>query len=183
MPSAASDFLRTFIGARISQLVRYSWWPAMEVALNCNVEDEQAFSLTAGPVAIHFEDGRILGMASDPSLNSVIVWDERRPAADRLGPPLDEDSELFPILASDERFSTKEWSRLAGLTLSALSVLKRKTMTAKQSTRPSEVGLRLTLDGGLSLIASHGLLDDSDDFLVLLGSDFVAAEFDEVALG
>ncbi|WP_426399132.1 hypothetical protein ACN9M1_22885 [Ralstonia sp. R-29] len=155
----------------------------MDAALNCNVEDEQAFSLTAGPLAIHFEDGRIVGMASEPALNSVIVWDERRPETDRLGPPLDKDSELFPILASDERFSTKEWSKLAGLTLSALSILKRKTMNAKQSTRPSEVGLRLMLDGGVSLIASHGLLDGSDDFSVLLGSDLITAELDEFALG
>ncbi|CAJ0696116.1 hypothetical protein LMG18091_02227 [Ralstonia wenshanensis] len=155
----------------------------MEVGLNCNIEDEQAFSLTAGPLAIHFEDGRVMGVASDPSLNSIIVWDERRPDTDRLGPPLDKDSELFPILASDERFSTKEWSQLAGLTLSTLSILKSKRMNAKQRTRPSEVGLRLTLDGGLSLIASHCLLDAPDDFSVIQGSDLIADEFDEFALG
>jgi len=38
------------------------------------------------------------------------------------------------------------------------------------------------LDGGLSLIASHGLHDNSDDFRVLQDSDFIAAEFDEFVL-
>lgn len=167
-PSSASfDLLNTLIGVKIIDLVRYSWWPSDEVAAECDIREDQAFSLTAGPLGIVFENGRILGLASDPAMNSVVVWDEgaRRSISSNIA--LDQDDELFPISAKDEVYSTPFWKQVIGSTVAQLTILKRSTMSAKESELPSELGLRFQMRNGLVFIASHGLHNGSDDFSVL----------------
>ncbi|MBN3816362.1 hypothetical protein G3N57_06895 [Paraburkholderia sp. Se-20369] len=165
-PSLAVDFLRCFIGKRVVSLVRYSWWPAEEVAGECGIKNSDAFSLTAGPLVICFDGGGILGVASSPELNSVVVWDEggRRSGQNRNG--LDKDGELFPISGVGS-YASEYWGGLINRPLSKVVVLKRENMNAKKQGLPSEVGLRFMFEGGESFIASHGLHDDSDDFSVL----------------
>ncbi|CAJ0822899.1 hypothetical protein [Ralstonia flaminis] len=176
VPSAASELLRSFIGKKVARLVRYSWWPANEVGSECGIEDKKAFSRTAGPLAVYFEGGGALGVASDPALNSIIVWDEGKRGAGYGAPPLDTDNELFAIYESGP-FSDIYWRQFVGLALSEFVILKRVIMNPKEESRPSEVGLRFGFDGGASFIASHGLLDNSDDFVVL-----EANEADEIKL-
>lgn len=182
VPSKASDFLRSFLGKRVARLVRYSWWPEEEIGSRCGICDDQAFSLTAGPLAVYFEDGRVIGLASDPALNSVIVWDETARNATDSSCPLDKDDKLFAISDSGP-FARGVWRNFTGLSLDGLTILRRAVMSSKEQGRPSEVGLRFKFDGNASFIASHGLHDNSDDFSVLEESQLKKNELEEVSIG
>ncbi|AXV78505.1 hypothetical protein CJO79_07410 [Ralstonia solanacearum] len=181
VPSKASEFLRRFTGKKVARLVRYSWWPAEEVGTQCGIRDEQAFSLTAGPLVVHFEDGAILGLASDSSLNSVIVWDETARRAGHGSSSLDTDDELFAISESGP-FAGGCWRQFVGLSLNGFTILRRATVSSKEGERPSEVGLRFKFDGGASFVASHGLHDNSDDFSVLEESQLLEVALKEIPI-
>jgi hypothetical protein len=181
-PTMALGFLRSFMGKKISLLIRYSWWPGEDVPDQCGISDDLAFSLTAGPLAIHFEDGSILGAASDPSLNSIIVWDEAARYSDRALVPLENDDEFFPIQGTGP-FATSYWKQFIGQALSGLTLLKRETVKSKEMERPSEVGLQLHFENGKSFILSHGLHDNSDDFSVLDEPQIPAIDLMETTLG
>lgn len=181
VPSGASEFLRSLIGKRIARLVRYSWWPAEDVAIQCGISDQQAFSLTAGPLAVYFEDGAILGVASDSALNSVTVWDEASRRASSDYPSLDEDDELFPIFESGS-FAGGGWPKFVGLSLNGFTILKRVEMNAKQRERPSEVGLRFNFEGDANFVASHGLSNSPDDFSVLEEYQLPEIELEEIPI-
>lgn len=175
VPSEANDFLRRLTGKQVIKLVRYSWWPGCEVAAQCGVEDQMAFSLTAGPLAIYFEGGEIIGLSSDPSLNSIIIWDEAARGESQVNNLLEGDDELFPISESG-KFSTVFWAKIVGCRLIGVTILKRTDMTAKEQQRPSEVGLRFNFSRGKSFVVSHGLHDNSDDFSVLEESQLAVVE-------
>lgn len=181
-PSLALGFLSALVGIRIVDLVRYSWWPVEDVASECNISDEQAFALTAGPLGIVFENGEILGLASDPSMNSVMVWNEGGRYISSPGATLEQDGELFPISAQDQEYAAPFWKKVIGATVVQLEVLKPKVMSIKKRELPSEVGLRFQLQNGLSFVASHGLHDGSDDFSVLEESQIVPMEFEELVM-
>lgn len=166
-PLMAADYLKSFVGLRATRLVRYSWWPAEEAAVECNVDRSAVFSLTAGPLSVQFESGEIMGVASDPAINSVIVWDESARCHASLFSTLDQDEELFPISAQDELYASAFWREIVGSVLIELTVLKKRVMSAKEEGVPSELGLRFVFQNGKSFIASHGLHDGSDDFSVL----------------
>ncbi len=181
IPSMTIELLRRLTGKRVSKLVRYSWWPASEVSAQCGIEEELAFSLTAGPLAIYFEDGVILGFSSDPSLNSVIVWDEAARVVGQGPASLDSDEELFAISESG-RLSTVFWKRLIRCCVSNVTILKRVRMNAVESQCPSEVGLRFSFSGGKSFVVSHGLHDNSDDFSVLEETQLKGVELEEISI-
>ncbi|HEX7642968.1 MAG TPA: hypothetical protein VF472_12245 [Burkholderiaceae bacterium] len=181
VPSKSIDLLRSYVGKRILRLVRYSWWPAEEVASHCGTRDEQAFSLTAGPLAIYFEGGAILGLTSDPSRASVIVWDEAAQKASDGASALDQDKELCAI-ADSGRFAARGWRHFNGRTLSELAILKRAGKNAKEEARPREVGLRFRCDDGTSFVASHGLHDGTDDFSVLEESQLIDVKLEEIPI-
>ncbi|MBB5020657.1 hypothetical protein HNQ59_003982 [Chitinivorax tropicus] len=181
-PSTSSDFLNALIGVRIIDLVRYSWWPAGTVAAECGIGDAQAFGLTAGPLSIVFENGQILGLASDPTINSVVIWDESARRSTLSSIALNQDDELFPIFAQNEVYATPFWKQVVGNTLTQLTILKRKTMSAKEGELPSELGLRFRMQNGLSFVASHGLHNGSDDFSVLEESQLAPMELVELMM-
>ncbi|MFQ6311068.1 hypothetical protein [Lysobacter capsici] len=174
--SLSSDCLRTFVGNRIVNMIRYSWWPKGDVSAECDVEAQQAFSLTAGPLLIIFEDGRRLCVASDPSSNSVLVWLEANPGdvysgvvPEFSGRLLEDDPELFPIPANDGKYAAPFWADICGARLAKLTIIKQRAefLNAKEAARPSERGLCFILEDGTRFIASHGLHDESDDFSVI----------------
>lgn len=166
-PSLSREILGRFIGMRVARLVRYSWWKKENVSSECGVANEQAFSLTAGPLAVVFEDGSTLGVASDPSLNSVIVWVDRFGSETKMSPALDEDTELFPIDSIDEIYAEPFWKHFKNTTLTDFSILKKKSMSAGERELPSELGLHFHFDGNEGFVAAHGLHNGSDDFSVL----------------
>jgi len=166
IPTKSIDLLRTCLGKRILRLVRYSWWPAEQVASHGDTRDDQAFSLTAGPLAICFEGGAILGLGSDSPLVSVVVWDEASMKKHDESSAMDQDEELFPI-ADSGRFAGAGWQHFAGQVLKEVIVLERAPKNAKEESRSRETGLRFRCEDGSSFVASHGLHDGSDDFSVL----------------
>lgn len=171
-PSASQDLLRQFLGKTVTGLVRYSWWKKEDTPteVNINTSREQSFSLTSGPLAVVFEDGSTLGIASDPSINSVIVWLDRAAGQSDTTQTLIEDAELFPINANDETYSEPFWNKFAEHTLTGFSVLKRTDMNSKQECLPSEVGLCFFFGENERFIASHCLHNGPSDFAVLADS-------------
>lgn len=169
-PSAASDYLKSCLGLQIKEIVRFSWWPAADVYDEVGGIGSSAFAATAGPLAIHFVGGTVVGVASDPAQNSVVVWNEAGRTSTIFENSLERDGELFGISASDERYSSCFWRTIPGRKLVALNIFKRRMMNAKGSNLPSEVGLQFVFDDGESFLASHGLPDGSDDFSILEGS-------------
>ncbi|MFC3399953.1 hypothetical protein [Ralstonia solanacearum] len=121
----------------------------------------------------------VIGLASDPASNSVVVWDEGGRYNSRAWTPLDRDGELFSIDGMSRRFATAYWGQLIGLTVTGMTILKKAQMSAKERTRPSELGLRMRFGDGSTLIASHGLHNGSDDFSVLEESDLGSIELHE----
>lgn len=181
VPSAAAEMLRSLIGKRLVGLARYSWWPGFEVGQQCGVVPSAAFSMTGGPLAMTFENGQAIGLASEPSLASVIVWLDRGVGGRAIREPtLDQDSELFPIDARDAEFSQPHWATLINTRLGGISVLKRRPFNALHVDLPCEVGLCLQFDGGQELLAVHGLHDDSDDFAVVIREQIVPALIPEL---
>lgn len=174
-PSVSKKILRELIGKKVTGLVRYSWWKKGEVANECHISKEQAFALTAGPLTVTFEDGSVLGVASDPSTNSVIVWLDNAHNLVDTDQPLCEDPDLFPILANDKIYSEPQWGKFIGCTLTRFSILKNTNMTAGEAAVPSELGLCFYFKDTEHFIASHGLHDGSDDFSVLLDAQINSA--------
>ncbi|MFT5533283.1 MAG: hypothetical protein ACI802_001515 [Candidatus Paceibacteria bacterium] len=167
-PSISKNILRQLIGKKVTGLVRYSWWEKGDVANECHIPKEQTFSLTAGPLAVVFEDGSVLGVASDPSMNSVIVWLDHACDQIDINQPLCEDPDLFPILANDKIYSGLAWEKFIGNTITKFSILKNTEMSAGEAAVPSELGLCFYFDSDVHFIGSHGLHNGSDDFSVLL---------------
>ncbi|MDY7574618.1 hypothetical protein [Actimicrobium sp. CCI2.3] len=167
-PSISKHILHQLIGKKVTGLVRYSWWAKEEVTNECHIRKEQTFALTAGSLAVIFEDGNVLGVASDPSMNSVIVWLDHACNQVDINPPLCDDPDLFPILATDKIYSEPVWEKFIGSTLTAFSILKNKEMSAGEAAVPSELGLCFYFNNNECFIASHGLHDGSDDFSVLM---------------
>jgi hypothetical protein len=173
-PSRFSEELKKFVGKRVNKIVRYSWWPKQDISGECGIEREFSFSLTAGPLEVIFDDDSSIGIASDPSLNSVIAWNERAPGGSAcVSSPLAEDVELYPVNSDDEVYAGRFWREFINKKLIGFSILKKQRMSFLENELPSELGLCFIFEGNLRFIASHGLHDGSDDFSVLL-SDQVA---------
>lgn len=161
IPSNCSKILQTLIGRRIGGATRYSWWPAEENEKECGVKGEDTFSFTAGPVALEFDTGVMLGIASDPSKNSLCVWIEKDGHGEILrSEPLEADADLHPISASDLKFASNFWRSAVGSEVSAVSILIMKPRSPLYEDLPNEVGLCFSLDSGLKVVAVHGLHDD-----------------------
>ena len=101
-PLSVAPLLKQLVGTRVTSLVHYSWWPKEEVPRECECAKNASFSVTAGPLAVGFEDGTLLGVGDQDGLNSVTVWLVRwRGKVVRSPPTMDEDPDLFPIDARE----------------------------------------------------------------------------------
>lgn len=166
-PSSSAGLLQGITGKRVAGLVRYSWWPKEEVASECGTATDSAFSLTYGPLGIEFEDGTVLGVAEQPSLNSVVVWLDRTGDTPNRRPTMAEDSELYPIDAKDQQFSKKALGDFVGATLASLIVLKPRSMNALLNELPSEIGLCFVFEDGRKFVAASGIHQVGGDFAVI----------------
>ncbi len=168
IPSRFAHVLRALVGHRISGATRYSWWAPEETEQECGVKGQEVFSLTAGPVAIAFDTGLTLGIASEPSANSVCVWIEQDEAGQSArDEPLALDTDLHPVQASDTTYADDFWRTVIGSRVTAVSVLVRRPATARLAELPNEVGLCFVMESGAKVVAAHGLHDDSDDFSMI----------------
>jgi hypothetical protein len=162
LPSNLSALLRSLVGLRLVEATRFSWWPPDEAQKECSLASEDVFSLTAGPVTLTFDSGVVVGIASNPSTNSVSVWLERDKEE-----PLSTDEELYPVSATDSKFASTFWHQVIGARVDAVSIFVQEPRTVSYQHLPNEVGLCLTLDSGARVVAAHGLHDDSDDFSII----------------
>lgn len=174
-PSISKDLLIKFIGKRVIDLIRYSWWKKEQVPIECHIKKEHSFSLTAGPLTIVFEDGSALGIASDPEINSVIVWLDHANGQVGTTQALSDDPELFPIRASDNIYSEPSWEKFYEHNITGFSIIKSKFMSVGEATLPSELGLCIYFNNNEYFIASHGLHNGTDDFSVLIDSQISPA--------
>lgn len=67
------------------------------------IEADEVFSLTAGPLLLYLDSGFVIGSASDPSRNSVTIWIEKDEHGNISDEPVELDAELYPIDARDKR--------------------------------------------------------------------------------
>ena len=169
--SNKTDILNNLIGKTVTGFIRYSWWNAEESFAECNFlevlsEKKDVFSLTAGPAYIEFGSELAIGVSSNPSLNSVIMWLEFSKEYQKSELMCD-DHELFPIDASDPEYSDIFFKEIIGEKLLKFEIIKREPKNVLFCELPREVALVLTFSNGSKLVLSHGLHDNSDDFSVL----------------
>lgn len=179
VPSRNLELLTSLVGATLTRLTRYSWWPTEESDREENVSPADVFSLTAGPVLLGFDTGLILCFGSQPSLISVTMWKDD--AGCTSG-----DLELHAIDAGDPQHSRALFAQMVGRKVTRITLLKRAPKNAKWEERPREVGLIIRFDGANDLVLAHGLHDDSDDFAVLVREqvkESLWSEMSEVDIG
>lgn len=124
---------------------------------------------------MEFDNGRIIAFASDPSINSVIVWLDTDKKEDPSEiPSLAADNELFAISSSDSTYADSLWTKFTGLLLEKVGILRSNVQNSAERELPSEIGLCFEFENEHKFIASHGLHDNSDDFSVL-SEDQIAA--------
>ena len=149
-----------FEGRRVTRLTRHSWWSVDKATSECSIRAPQVFSLTCGPLELEFDGCKSLMIASDPSVNGIVVWD-------KLVPDVTEDEVGYLLPAEDKHGSESRWAILRNRPIRFIEILKPLRQTPKQATRPSEVGVIFWFHYGRHIVASHGLHDGSDDFSVL----------------
>ncbi|UOF16082.1 hypothetical protein IEQ11_05345 [Lysobacter capsici] len=167
IPTAARAMLSGFTGRKVVRMLRYSLWPLEEAAAEAEIDEVSLFSLCSGPMAIYFDNGSVLGLASDSEENSVVVRIERSAEGVLDEYALEHDSDIFSIDSTDARFSTPFWSSLNGLKLTRFELIRSSALNAVEQLRPSELGLCFVFENDQRFIASHGLHDGTDDFSVL----------------
>ncbi|PSJ59038.1 hypothetical protein C7J99_31960 [Brevibacillus brevis] len=136
----------------------------------CEIAQDEVFSLTAGPLLLYFESGLVIGAASDPSRNSVILWVEKDDTGYIKDESIENDTDLYPIDAEDKIYSSPYWGQIVGQNIKEINIIKRDPQNALFEELPNEVGLEIVMENDMKFILSHGLHDDSDDFSVLTTS-------------
>ena len=165
-PTRKIDLLLKVKDLVLVDMIRYSWWNLSDSVKECNINENEVFSFTSGPLALCFSSGIILGAASDPSMNSVVIWqDELEDGSSLIEKPMKKDSEIFPIPVNKD---DKKWKSILKEKVSSFTVIKSKPDNPKLIDLPNEVGLIVSFENGDELVLSHGLHEVySDDFSVI----------------
>lgn len=143
-PLQSVPLLRSFLGGELISFTRYSLFSKEEAAVEIGKPSSRVFEGTEGPVGLKFEGLGTLGIGEDDSLNSAIVWLDRGRDGKPHFTPMDEDeSNFFPIEASDAVFSAAQWSDFIGDRLIGMSVIKENPINPRLESRPCEVALCL----------------------------------------
>ncbi|BFH64639.1 MULTISPECIES: hypothetical protein [Paenibacillaceae] len=170
IPSDRIKLLQIIKNEKLSKLIRFSWWESEESMEQCEIAQDEVFSLTAGPLLLYFESGLVIGAASDPSRNSVILWVEKDDTGYIKDESIENDTDLYPIDAEDKIYSSPYWGQIVGQNIKEINIIKRDPQNALFEELPNEVGLEIVMENDMKFILSHGLHDDSDDFSVLTTS-------------
>ncbi|GIO86795.1 hypothetical protein J25TS5_37270 [Paenibacillus faecis] len=170
IPSDRIKLLQIIKNNKLNKLVRYSWWEGKEAMEQCEIAQNEVFSLTAGPLLLYFQSGLVVGAASDPSRNSVIIWVEKDDTGYVKSEPVENDTDLYPIDAEDKTYSSPYWIQIVGQSIKEINIIKRDPYNALFEELPNEVGLEIVMENDMKFILSHGLHNDSDDFSVITAS-------------
>ncbi|CAI8891029.1 hypothetical protein EMIT07CA2_30302 [Brevibacillus sp. IT-7CA2] len=170
IPSDRIKLLQIMKNKKLNKLVRYSWWESEEAMEQCEIAQNEVFSLTAGPLLLYFELGLVVGAASDPSRSSVIIWVEKDDTGYIKNDSVENDTDLYPINAEDNIYSSPYWIQIVGQDIKEINIIKRDPYNALFEELPNEVGLEIVMENDMKFILSHGLHNDSDDFSVITTS-------------
>ena len=175
-PTEHNDFLKSFLGKRITRLIRYSWWPAEKSGKDRLIDDKDVFSLTEGPLGICFEGGEVIGLGDDSGRRSVTVWNENDYEDRGYDAKLEDDSELFAVSADDPKFSTPFWKSFIGKKLTRLDVMKNKEEEERRPWLPGERALRFTFEDGSEFYVTYNLHQGRAEFTVIEKSQMIPIE-------
>jgi hypothetical protein len=112
------------------------------------------------------ESGEIVGVSSDESKNSVVIWLERDIGGNVHEEDIENDDELFPISNDDKKYSKGVWSNVSGKKVKNIVLIKRSPQNVNYEELPNEVGLKITIDSGDELVLTHQLCAKASNFSV-----------------
>jgi len=170
LPSENRKLFQMVKNQTLSKMIRFSWWESHEAMVQCGITEGDVFSLTAGPVLMYFHSGLVIGAASDPAQNSVLIWVERNDTDYVSDDPIETDTDLFSINALDKQYSSSYWRQIVGHRIEEISIIKSIPQNALLAELANEVGVEFVMDNGNKFIMSHGLHNSSDDFSVITES-------------
>jgi hypothetical protein len=166
VPTSAQEVLDILKKSPILKAVRFSWWPAEDSAEECDIEDSEVFSFTEGPLLVYLGSGEIVGVSSDESKNSIVIWLERDIGGNVHEEDIENDDELFPISNDDKKYSKGVWNNVSGKKVKNIVLIKRSPQNVNYEELPNEVGLIITMDSGDELVLTHQLCAKVSNFSV-----------------
>ena len=166
VPSLALDVLDILKKSKILKAVRFSWWPPEESKSECDIQASEVFSYTEGPLLIYLETGEIVGISSDESINSIVVWVERNIEGVIHDENIENDEELYPVSSNDTTYSGEPWDALAGNKIENITLIKRHPQNVNYEDLPNEVGLQFTMQNGDEYILCHQLCGKTSNFSI-----------------
>lgn len=160
IPSNLTDLLKSLIGRRLVNMVRFNYRTEEELIEEYYMEPGEFFCCSLGPFLFYFEDGLVIGGSSNPSRNTVLMWVERNEIGEHREWLQEEDERAIPFYAKD----FDDWKIYLNQVVKSVTIIKE---IADSSSRifdlPNERGVLIEFENGTGLIISHGLNDNSDD--------------------
>lgn len=168
IPTKNEELLKKVINSKVRGMVRYGLEPKENFSKEYGVDNEaKAFSLSEGALVMDFENGISLGFSSSDEIWSVLIWAEQYYGQYRKN-QLKDATDLFPINATDKRYSTNFFSNIINQTLVRYEIIKQEPYHEKFCNLPREVGVVLEFSNKSQMIISHQLTKEvSDDFTIL----------------
>ncbi len=166
VPSLALDILDILTKAKIMKAVRFSWWPPEESASECDIQGPEVFSFTEGPLLLYLETGEIVGISSDDSINSIVVWLERDINGNLHDEYIENDEELFPISSDDVKYNGSSWNSIVGNKIEKIKLIKREPQNINYKELPNEVGLQLIMENKDEYVLGHQLCGKVSNYSV-----------------
>ena len=164
VPTKSGNILEILTSSSISNVVRFSWWPPAETSQECEIKDSEVFSFSEGPVVFYLESGEAVGVSSDESLHSIVIWLERDIDGNTHEYDVEKDEELFPVSINDNKYNNGFCSDIDGKKIENIEVIKRKPRSPKYEELPNEVGLKLYLSNNETIILGHQLCGMTSNF-------------------
>lgn len=166
IPSHAIPLLSSLVGRKLVNMVRFNYHEIEHLLEVFEIEPKDFFSFSLGAILFYFEDGLVFGGSSNPHENTVVVWVEKNEIGETTEWLQEQDLTAKPFYAQD----FERWKDFLGQTISSVKILKQIDIyneNSKIDNLPSERGVILNFENGLSLIISHGLNDNSDDTTII----------------
>ena len=142
-------------------MIRFNDDPIERLVDVFEIKPKDFFALCLGSVILYFADGLEFGGSSTPHENTVLAWVERN----EIGETTDWLQENNPTALPFDAKDFKPWKHFLGQTIVSVAIIKEIDINdenPKIDSLPSERGVMLRFDNGLSLIISHGLNDNTD---------------------
>lgn len=160
IPSNLTDLLKSLIGRRLVNMVRFNDVPKQELIEEYYIEPGELFCCSLGPFLFYFEDGLVIGGSSNPSRNTVLMWVERNESGDHTEWLQEEDERAVPFYAKD----FDDWKIYLNQVVKSVTIIKElPDSSSRYLDLPNERGVLIEFENGTGLIMSHGLNDNSDD--------------------